>query len=359
MADMYETFAWGRASKDAKFSAMKIQRNITGDNDVTFNLKYCGICHSDVHIINNDMGRTNYPCVPGHELAGVVSAIGKNVKKFKVGDKVGVGCLVDCCFSCDSCEDGVEHVCRKGPTITLDDEIKHGHIKTNSGYTFGGFSGSYTVNSRFAIKIPNDYPLEKAGPIFCSAITMYSPLMQWKAGAGGLNVGIIGIGGLGQMGVQLAKAMGNTVTAISTSPSKKDAALEIGADNFVVSTDPASMTSAADSLDLILNTVSANHQLSHYVPLLKRNGTIVQLGLVLENHSINQLMFMRKRIQISGSTIGGLPETQDCMDFCAKHNIVPKTKLIDASELDDVFAQLEKKNDQIIRYVLDITASQS
>ena len=236
------------------------------------------------------MGSTKYPCVPGHELAGVVTAVGSNVTKCKVGDNVGVGCVVDSCFDCPGCEEGEEHMCQKGMTMTYDEgdnpivvgeeiflfplsllEIKHGHIKTGSGWTFGGYSCSQTVHQRFIVKIPEGFPLEAAGPVFCAGITMYSPLVYWVAptasqsvsqsspfqGAakGGKRVGIIGIGGLGQMGVRIAKAMGNTVTAISTSPNKEAAAKEIGADNFLVSTDPELMKAGADSLDLILNTV--------------------------------------------------------------------------------------------------------
>jgi len=336
---------------------MKFQRNLPGDDDVSFDLKYCGICHSDIHWAKDELGMTNYPCVPGHELAGVVSAVGKNVKGFAIGDKVGVGCIVDSCMGCASCKEDAEHFCEKGMTMTYNYEIKHGHIKTNSHYTFGGYSSSYTVNQRYLIKIPKSYPLESAGPLFCAAITMYSPLAHWGAIKGGKNVGIVGIGGLGQMGVQLAKAMGNKVTAISTSPNKKETALEIGADNFVVSTDPESMKGAANSLDLILNTVSVNHQLSTYLPLLRRDGTLVQLGAVMAPHAVSQVALVMKRIQVAGSKTGGMKETQDCMDFCAKHNIIPKTKLIKATELDNVYEILQKKNDQVMRYVLDIEAS--
>merc|ERR1712106_200506 len=192
------------------------------------------------------------------------------------------------------------------------------------------------------------------GPVFCAGITMYSPLAQWKAKEGGMRVGIIGIGGLGQMGVRLAKAMGNTVTAISTSPSKEEAAREIGADNFVVSTDPESMKTAAMSLDLILNTVSANHDLNHYLPLLANKGVIVQMGLVLTPHPIVQAPLMFRKLTIAGSLIGGMPETQDCIDFCAKHQIIPKIKIVTAAELSGVYKDLQTKNDSIVRNVLDI-----
>ena len=199
------------------------------------------------------------------------------------------------------------------------------------------------------MKIPDGYPLEAAGPVFCAGITMFTPLVNYGADKGGKRVGVVGIGGLGQMGVRLAKAMGNTVTAISTSPNKEAAAKEIGADNFVVSTDPENMKAGADSLDLILNTVSADHNLNTYLPLLAAKGVLVQLGLVLSPHPVSQLPLMFKKLSIVGSLIGGLPETQDCIDFCHKHNIVPRINLVNCTELDRVYQELGAKNDTIIR----------
>jgi len=272
---------------------------------------------------------------------------------------VGVGCIVDSCFQCEGCQAGEEQLCQSGMTGTYDGETKYGRIKTGSGWTFGGYSGSQTVHQRFIIKIPEGFPLEAAGPVFCAGITMYSPLVYWGADKGAKRVGIIGIGGLGQMGVRIAKAMGNTVTAISTSPNKEAAAREIGADNFVVSTDPESMKAAANSLDLILNTVSADHNLNTYLPLMAGKGVLVQLGLVLPPHPVNQLGLMFKKLSIAGSLIGGLPETQDCIDFCHKHNIIPKIKLVNSTELERVYQELSSKNDTIIRNVLDIEASKA
>jgi len=359
MAEMYNTVAWAKSAADSEFSKIEIKRNKTGDNDVTFELKYCGICHTDVHIANNEMGSTNYPCVPGHELAGIVTEVGKNVTKYKVGDRVGVGCIVYCCMQCKACKDGEEHLCDKGMTGTYNGDIKHGHIATDSGWTYGGYSASQTVHQNFIVKIPDGFPLEAAGPVFCAGITMYSPLCYWKANQGNMRVGIVGIGGLGQMGVRLAKAMGNTVTAISTSPNKEAAAREIGADNFVVSTDSESMKTAAKSLDLILNTVSASHNLNHYLGLLDVKGVLVQLGLVMTPHPVLQLPLMFSKHSIAGSLIGGLPETQDCIDFCFKHNIIPKVKVVNFKDLSGVYSELSNKNDSIIRNVLDIEASKA
>jgi len=274
-----------------------------------------------------------------------------------MGDHVGVGCIVDSCMQCDGCKAGEEHMCGTGMTGTYDGKIKHGHIKTDRGWTFGGYSCSQTVHQNFIIRVPEGFPLEAAGPVFCAGITMYSPLCHWGVKQGGKRVGIIGIGGLGQMGVRLAKAMGNTVTAISTSPGKEVAAREIGADKFVVSTDPESMKAAGMSLDLILNTVSAEHQAKHYLPLLANKGTLVQLGLVLPAHQVEQMPLMFRKLSIAGSLIGGLPETQECIDFCAEHSIIPKIKLVKSTDLGDVYKQLSSKNDTIIRNVLDIEAS--
>ena len=180
MSDMYKTVAWAKTAADSSFSKIEIERNVAGDSDVTFEMKYCGICHTDVHIANNDMMSTHYPCVPGHELAGVVTSVGSKVTKVKVGDRVGVGCIVDSCMNCDGCKAGEEQLCAKGMTGTYNGDIKYGHIKTNTGWTFGGYSGSQTVNERYIIKIPDGFPLEAAGPVFCAGITMYSPLVHWN-----------------------------------------------------------------------------------------------------------------------------------------------------------------------------------
>jgi len=260
-------------------------------------------------------------------------------------------------LDCPSCAERQEHECGKGMTGTYNGNIKHGHINTHKGWTFGGYSQKTTLHQRFLVRIPPSYPLEAAGPVFCAGITMFSPLSDHGAKKGGLRVGIIGIGGLGQMGVQLARAMGNKVTAISTSPSKEAAAKEIGADSFVVSTDPSSMKAAAGSCNLILNTVSADHQLGHYLPLLARRGTLVMIGVTKNAHSVHLMPLMYGRAKITGSVIGGMKETQECLDFCHKHNIVPRTKIVTAKDLDEVYKSLNSKNDSIVRNVLDIEAS--
>ncbi len=332
----------------------RIQRNECGPNDVEFDVKYCGICHSDVHFANNDMGVTMYPCVPGHELAGVVTKVGAKVTKVAVGDKVGVGCIVDSCLDCDKCDGDVQQYCEKGMTMTYNYPITHGHLATDRGYTMGGYSGKYTVRQDFIVKVSKSYPLEAAGPIMCAGITVYSPLVAWGCLKGGKKVGVVGIGGLGQMAVKLAKAMGNEVTALSTSPNKADIAKSIGARHFVVSKDEEGMKKAENSLDVIVNTVSANHELSVYIPLLRTKGVIVMLGASTNPHAVPILPLLMKGASISTSGIGGIGETQEVMDFCTKHKIMPETKLITQHELPEVYENLAKKNDSITRYVLDI-----
>ncbi len=319
-----------------------------------FDLKYCGVCHTDVHFANNDLGNTTYPCVPGHELAGIVTKVGTNVTKLAVGDKVGVGCIVDSCLDCGKCQGSEQQYCDKGFTMTYAYPITHGHLATDRGYTLGGYSGKYTVRQDFAVKIDKSYPLEAAGPIMCAGITVYSPLVQWGCLKGGKKVGVVGIGGLGQMAIKLAKAMGNEVTAISTSPNKAEIAKSIGAKHFVVSKDEEGMKKAANSVDVILNTVAANHELNAYLPLLRTQGVIVMLGVSTNPHAVPILPLLMKGLSISSSSIGGIRDTQNVMDFCTKHKILPETKLITQDDLPEVYDKLAGKNDSITRYVLDI-----
>jgi len=354
---MYSTFAFGKETKQGGFTKFNIQRNEPGEHDVQFDVKFCGICHTDVTFADPNTPITKYPLVPGHELAGVVTKVGDKVGDVKVGDEVGIGCISDSCQDCTYCDIGEEQACAKGGhSMTYNADTVHGHIKTGTGFTQGGYCGSMTVHRQYIVKVPKGYPLEMTGPILCAGITMYSPLKHWKCAEGGKRVGIVGIGGLGQMGIRLAKAMGNSVTAISTSPHKEQAAREIGADNFVISSNPDSMTTASKSLDLILNTVSADHDLTALIGLLARDGTIVQLGVVRKPHAINQLIFFR-RVNLSGSLVGGMKDTQDCLDFCHQKNIMPAIEMVTADQIPKVYEKLSAKNDQIVRYVLDINKS--
>lgn len=357
MAEFYETQALMKTNKEAKFGKGVIKRGVTGPDQIEVDIKYCGICHTDVHLANDEVPMIMpavYPIVPGHEMAGIVTKVGKNVKNFNIGDRVGVGCMVEACLKCSQCKIGDEQLCRTGYTHTYSAPIQYGQLATDTGVTFGGYSQKITVHEHFAVKIPKSYPMEAAGPIFCSGITMFSPLKRYGAIAGGKRVGILGIGGLGQMGIRLAKAMKCEVTAISTSPNKEAKAREIGADHFVVSTDPESMKSAAKSLDLILDTAAANHQAFDYFSLLDGNGQMVLIGITTDPHAMPGPALIFGRQSLSGSLIGGLQETQEVIDFCAEHKIIPDTKLVTGDQVDEVFKVLKEKNDGITRYVLDI-----
>ena len=267
----YPEVAWGKEGVDNKFTAFNIPRPKVTDYAVKFEMLYCGICHSDCHMGLGHWGPCSYPFVPGHELLGTVVEVGSKVTKFKVGDHVGVGCFIDSCRDCEMCNEGEEQYCYKGLTGTYNADKKHGRVGGNQETkTFGGYSGSNVVHEDDVLKIPDGMDLEKTAPIMCAGITMYSPLCKWGLKEGGKTVGIIGIGGLGTMGIKLAKAMGNKVVAISTSDKKKDMAMEKGADVFIASKDPEQMKANAFTCDVILNTVSAKHDINVYMPLLQK-----------------------------------------------------------------------------------------
>jgi uncharacterized zinc-type alcohol dehydrogenase-like protein len=357
----YKEVAWAVTAKGSGHKPIWIPRGNVGDEHVKFELIYCGICHSDVHVGNNDMGSTVFPFVGGHELLGKVTEVGKSVTKFKIGDIVGVGCMVDSCLNCSQCDNGDEPYCMGGMTGTWNADRKHGRVPGNKDLkTFGGYTGSSVVHEHFVCKIPEGIPLEAAGPIMCAGITMYDPLRHWGAtGEKKMTVGIIGIGGLGTMGIKIAKACGNDVMAISTSANKEAIAKEKGATHFCVSKDPESMKANAGKCDIILNTVSASHDLNAYIPLLAKSGTLVQLGLVTEPHQVSQLPFMFNRLSIAGSLIGGMQSTNEVLELCAKHKIFPDCQVIEADKIDWAWDQLtgEGGNKDGVRYVIDIKKS--
>ena len=284
--DEYSEAAWGKVTPDAKFTPMNIPRAKVGDMDVKLEILYCGICHSDLHRGLNELGGGLYPIVPGHEMVGRVVEVGSKVTKVKVGDSAGIGCLADACLDCGACKHGDEQYCEAWGYQHTYGTKKYpgGHQGGNPAVqTFGGYSGSHVLHEHFIIAIPDNIPLERAAPLLCAGITMYEPLRHWGATSGKpMSIGVIGIGGLGTMGLKLAKAMGHRVVAISTSPAKEAIAMEKGADAFVVSKDPESMKSETGNLDLILNTVAAPHQCSMYLPLLAQGGVLVQLGVIAE-----------------------------------------------------------------------------
>jgi len=334
-------------------------------------MKYCGVCHSDVHIGEGDLPNVMYPCVPGHELVGVVTEVGPDVTRVKVGDNVGVGCIVDACLKCASCMAGDEMLCENGGSTHTYNTMKGKYeefgmqshqIGNLLVQNFGGYSGSNVVHEHFLIKIPKAVPLEKAGPIMCAGITMYEPLCHYGMKEAGLNgkkkcVGIIGLGGLGTMGVKLARAMGHDVCVISTSSSKEAVAKEKGATMFVVSKDEESMKKGAKSCDLILNTVSANHELSHYLSLLRPSGTLVQLGLVTKPHTVSQLPLMFTKTAVAGSLIGGIKRTQELLEFCAAKQVLPDIEMIEAKDIDGSWDKLKDNTAGGTRFVIDIEKS--
>ena len=345
------TKAYGTPAADKPFEPIDIQRRAPGPRDVQIDIAYCGVCHSDLHTARSEWGGTLYPCVPGHEIVGRVSAVGGEVTGFKVGDVVGVGCMVDSCQHCPSCEEGLEQYCENGFTGTY-----NGATPDAPGHTLGGYSQQIVVDDRFVLKIrhPEDQ-LAAVAPLLCAGITTYSPLRHWNVGPG-KKVGVVGIGGLGHMGVKIAHAMGAHVVAFTTSDSKRQAALDLGADEVVVSRNKDEMKAHANSFDFILNTVAASHSLDDYTALLKRDGTLTLVGVPEHPHpspNIGNLIF--KRRAIAGSLIGGIAETQEMLDFCADKGIVADIEMINAQDIDTAYDRMVK-SDVKYRFVIDIAS---
>ena len=340
--------AWGAHAADKPVVAMDIQRRAPGPRDVQIEIAYCGICHSDLHTIRSEWGGTKYPCVPGHEIVGTVSAVGDEVKDFRVGDAVGVGCLVGSCGHCAACDEGLENYCENGFVGTY-----NGPTADAPGHTLGGYSQRIVVDERFVLHIrhPKEQ-LAAVAPLLCAGITTYSPLRHWNVGPGS-KVGIVGIGGLGHMGIKIAHAMGAHVVAFTTSESKREEARKLGADEVVISKDATQMKAHANSFDFILDTVAASHDLDAFSSLLKRDGTLVLVGVPEHAHpspNVGNLIF--KRRAIAGSLIGGLPETQEMLDFCADHGLVADIEMIAAKDIDAAYERM-LKSDVKYRFVID------
>lgn len=347
-----KTIGYAARSSDAHMTPYHFERRDLRPNDVAIEILYSGICHSDLHTVNGDWGPQPYPLVPGHEIVGRVMAVGPDVKKYKVGDKVAVGCMVDSCQDCDQCHNHEEQFCRHGmtPTYGAKDRI-------DGTITQGGYSKHIVVREEFVLSVPDALDLARTAPILCAGITTYSPLRHWNVGKGS-RVGVIGLGGLGHMAVKLAVAMGADVTVISRSDNKQEQAKAIGAKGILASTDKAAMAKAASSFDLIIDTVPVKHDVNVYTPLLDVNGSLVIVGQVgpMAEFMTLPLIFGRKRV--AGSLIGGIKETQEVLDFCAKHNIHPECKMIRPDEVNDAFAHLEK-GDVAYRFVMDMSSLQA
>lgn len=320
--------------------------------DIVIDILYCGICHSDIHSAHNDWGGTQYPFVPGHEIVGRVKAIGNGVAKFKVGDLVGVGCLVDSCRYCASCNDGLEQYCDNGFTGTYNYPDKVGG--TSHALTFGGYSDKITVEERFVLRIPDNLDPASAAPLLCAGITSYSPLKHWKVGPG-QKVGIIGLGGLGHMGIKLAHAMGAHVVMITTSPEKGADATRLGADEVLVSKSDAAMKAAMGTFDFLLNTIPVGHDIEPYMSLLKRDATMVIVGAVELLQNVSGVPFIIRRRSVAGSAIGGIPETQEMLDFCGQHNITCDIETVAIQDVNEAYDRTVK-GDVKYRFVIDMAS---
>ncbi len=343
---MPATKSYAAQTKTSPLAPFTFDRREPGPDDVVIAIKYCGICHSDVHQVRDEWGGSLYPMVPGHEIVGHVTAVGANVNKFKVGDTVGVGCMVDSCRTCENCKDGEEQFCLEGMTATYNSKERDGKTLAQ-----GGYSQSIVVDEAFVLSVDKKLDLAAAAPLLCAGITTYSPLKRWKAGPG-KKVGVVGLGGLGHMGVKIAVAMGADVTVFTTSKSKVEDAKKLGAHHVILSTDPAQMEKAASSFDFILDTVSAQHDITAYLNLLRRDGTLTQVGLPSEPIAISLFPLVMKRINFSGSLIGGIKETQEMLDFCAKHGIVSEIEVIKADQINEAYERL-LKSDVKYRFVID------
>ncbi len=341
--------AKGYAAHDPKtpLTPFTFTRRGPRENDVQIDIQFCGVCHSDIHQARDEWGGSKFPMVPGHEIVGKVTAIGSKVKNFKVGDLAGVGCMVDSCQDCPECAAGLEQFCEKGAIFTYNGVEKDGKTPTQ-----GGYSNVIVVDEKFTLQIPKTLDLAATAPLLCAGITTYSPLKHWKVGPG-QKVAIVGIGGLGHMGVKLARAMGAEVTAITHSLSKKEDALRLGAHHVLISKNSDEMTAAEGRFDFILNTVAAPHDINAYVNLLRRDGTMVLVGIPDKPHELQVFPLLGSRRRIAGSPIGGIAETQEMLDFCAKHGIVSDIEQIPIQKINDAYTRMIK-NDVKYRFVIDI-----
>jgi len=322
------------------------ERRDVGDHDVQFDILYCGVCHSDLHQVRNDWFPGIFPMVPGHEIVGRVTRVGSQVKKFKAGDLAGVGCLVDSCRTCENCREGLEQYCLNGGVGTYNSRGKDGVP------TYGGYSNTIVVHQDFVLHISEKLPLPAVAPLLCAGITTYSPLRHWQVGQGH-KLAVLGLGGLGHMGVKFGVAFGAEVTVLSTSPAKEADARKLGAHNFVVTTDAAQVKKHKRAFDFILDTVSAPHDLSLYLSMLRTNGTHILVGLPPEPFQLPPFSVANFRRSVAGSGIGGLPETQEMLDFCAQHNIVSDIEMIDIKNIETAYARM-LKGDVKYRFVIDM-----
>ncbi|MFD7711551.1 NAD(P)-dependent alcohol dehydrogenase [Streptomyces sp. NPDC059786] len=338
--------AYAAPAAKAPLERTTIERRPVGEHDVLIEIKFAGICHSDIHQAREGWGEAIFPMVPGHEIAGIVTEVGSGVTKFAVGDRVGVGCMVDSCRECDNCKAGLEQYCVKGNTGTYNALDKNGEP------TYGGYSTHIVVDENYTVRIPDGLSLDVAAPLLCAGITTYSPLRHWNAGPG-KKVAILGMGGLGHMGVKIAHALGAEVTVLSQSLRKKDDGLKLGADHYYATSDPKTFEELRGSLDLILSTVSAPLDLDQYLSLLRSDGAFVNVGAPEEPVALNLFSVIGGRKTLAGSGIGGIQETQEMLDFCAEHGFGAEIELISASAINDAYERV-LNSDVRYRFVIDV-----
>jgi uncharacterized zinc-type alcohol dehydrogenase-like protein len=344
---MLQARGYATHNTEAHFEPFEFERRDVGANDILIEILFAGICHSDIHQAKGEWGNSTFPMVPGHEIVGRVTQIGAEVTKFKEGDIAGVGCFVDSCRTCVNCEDGFEqwclvHCAQTYNSTEMDEKTP----------TYGGYSNKIVVDEAYALKVSADQNLEGIAPLLCAGITTYSPLRRFKVGAG-QKVGIVGLGGLGHMGVKLAASMGAEVTVFSTSPSKEEDAKKLGAHNFVISKDESAMKALAGQFDFILDTVSASHDLNAYLNLLKLNGAMVIVGVPDKPAEVHAFALINNNRILAGSGIGGIPETQEMLDYCAEHDIVSDVEVISFAQIEEAYERTIKA-DVRYRFVLDL-----
>jgi alcohol dehydrogenase (NADP+) len=344
------TRAYGTRAANAPLGPMQIQRREPRAQDIQIDILYCGICHSDIHTARNEWQNTVYPCVPGHEIIGRVVKAGRDVKKFREGDIAGVGCLVDSCRTCESCRDGLEQFCENTATFTY-----NGEDRVSGGHTFGGYAETIVVDEAFALRVSDKLNLAGAAPLLCAGITTYSPLRRWKVGVS-QKVGVVGLGGLGHMAVKFANAFGAHVVLFTTSANKTADARRLGAHEVILSRDPDQMARQANTFDFILDTVSARHDLNVYLNCLKRDGIMTLVGAPPEPTPVAGFNLIMARRQLAGSLIGGLPETQEMLNFCAERGITSDVEMITMPQVNDAYERMLKSQVKY-RFVVDMKKS--
>ncbi|WP_118951917.1 NAD(P)-dependent alcohol dehydrogenase [Taibaiella helva] len=343
---MIATKGYAAQSAGAPLGSWNFDRREVGEHDVLFDILYCGVCHSDLHQVRNEWGNSIFPMVPGHEIVGRVKQVGSAVKRFKAGDLAGVGCLVDSCRTCENCKEGLEQYCLNGNTGT------YNSIGRDGAPTYGGYSNQIVTHEDFVLHVSDKLPPEAVAPLLCAGITTYSPLRHWGIREGH-KVAILGLGGLGHMGVKFASSFGAEVTVLSTSPSKEENARQLGAHKFTVTSDPEQLKAVTGYFDFILDTVSAEHDYSMYLSLLKTNGVHICVGAPPTPAQIHAFKLIGGRKSLAGSLIGGIPETQEMLDYCAEHNIVSDVEVIDIKDIDTAYERM-LKGDVRYRFVIDM-----